>query len=1190
MSQVEVDSTGRYVIVVGRLYDTPVILANIYAPNWDDGAFFTKVFSRIPNIDTHRLILGGDMNCVLSPSLDRSSTKQMAPTKAASTISLFLETYGIADIWRFQNPTSRTYSFFSPVHKTYSRIDYFFVDKNLLPLITECDYHAIVISDHAPLVMILNIPNSHSNYRPWRFNTLLLSDETFVKFVSIQINIFLEFNQTPGMSSSVVWESMKAYLRGQIISYSAQLRKAQNERLERLTTDILNIDMLIASTPTPDLLKQRLMLQTEFNLLSTRHAENLINKTRYRTYEFGEKTGKILAHQLRQKTAAQSIPEIKDKFGIKHTDHVEINQCFQDYYSKLYTSESHNNKSLFDSFFDKLTIPSIDKETAADLEDPFSLQELITAAKSMQNGKSPGPDGFPSEFYKTFADQLAPILLLVFDETFESGSLPPTMRQAVISLILKKDKPPLECGSFRPISLLNVDSKLLAKILARRLEIILPSIISDDQTGFIKNRHSFFNLRRLYNILYDPTPPDTPEVIISLDAEKAFDRVEWDYLFYTLDRFGFGPKLISWIKILYFSPLAAVRTNSTLSPFFSLRRGTRQGCPLSPLLFAVAIEPLAAAIRSETGIKGIQRGTIEHKVSLYADDMLLYISDPLISIPKTIDLLNAFGRISGYKINLQKSELMPVNAAAKSTPPNLIPFKMSTHKFKYLGIWVTHHFKDLYKANFPPLMATLKQDLERWDILPLALGGRINTIKMNVLPRFLYIFQCLPIFLTKTFFMSIDRLISSFIWKKQRPRINKSILQRHRLHGGLGLPNFRFYYWAANISIMLHWKHYSLDNTPPKWLLLEGISCRSASLHALLCSKLPFSESISTYSANPIVKHSLKIWAQFRRSFSLNDFSIHAPITKNNMFAPSMTDEAYDGWAQRGLIKLSNMYDEGNCMSFEQLRLKYNIPRTHFFRFLQLRSFLSSSTSQFPSLPPDSFTDSLLSLNPNAKQVIGTVYSLLNSHDLQPLTLLKGQWEEDLGISLSDEAWQDALDRIHSSSVCLKHTVIQFKIVHRLHWSKVRLAKFTPDIDPTCDRCKQAPATLSHMFWQCPRLSDFWLSIFKFISEALEITIEPSAIVAIFGVIPPDTLVRRHAKIIIAFTTLLARRLILLKWKDTISPTFSHWIKDLMYHLTLEKIRCSTRRCSLSFEGIWQPVLTCIEKIDASKISTNNTP
>ena len=107
MSSAEADSAGRFIIAVGRLYITPVILANIYAPNWDNSSFFTNVFSRLPNMDTHHLILGSDMNCVLQPNLDHSSPKVSSSSKTVSTIQLFLKTYGIFDVLCFHNPTAR---------------------------------------------------------------------------------------------------------------------------------------------------------------------------------------------------------------------------------------------------------------------------------------------------------------------------------------------------------------------------------------------------------------------------------------------------------------------------------------------------------------------------------------------------------------------------------------------------------------------------------------------------------------------------------------------------------------------------------------------------------------------------------------------------------------------------------------------------------------------------------------------------------------------------------------------------------------------------------------------------------------------------------------------------------------------------------------------------------------------------
>lgn len=208
----------------------------------------------------------------------------------------------------------------------------------------------------------------------------------------------------------------------------------------------------------------------------------------------------------------------------------------------------------------------------------------------------------------------------MFDEGFNPQSLPPTLHQASISLLLKKGKDPHNCSSYRPISLLNVDVKILAKVLALCLESVLPTIVSSDQTGFIKSRHLFFNIRHVFNILYTSPSSQHPEVFLALDAEKAFDRVEWKYLFNVLCKpFGFGSSFISWVKLLYNPPLASVRTNDHFSSYFPLQRGTRQGCPLSPLFFALVMEPLAT-IRQCTDIKGIFRAL----TSLIAGNENLY--------------------------------------------------------------------------------------------------------------------------------------------------------------------------------------------------------------------------------------------------------------------------------------------------------------------------------------------------------------------------------------------------------------------------------------------------------------------------------------------------------------------------------------------------------------------------------------
>ncbi len=150
-------------------------------------------------------------------------------------------------------------------------------------------------------------------------------------------------------------------------------------------------------------------------------------------------------------------------------------------------------------------------------------------------------------------------------------------------------------------------------------------------------------MRRLLNIIQLSHRQKLASMVVSLDAEKAFDRVEWHFLS-VFNTFGLGDTFCSWVKLLYNRPLAAVRINGQSSAHFPLGRGTRQGCPLSPLLLAIFIEPLTTAVRNNPDITGISAGGREHKIALYADDILLLITNPQTSIPALLEVINQFSK------------------------------------------------------------------------------------------------------------------------------------------------------------------------------------------------------------------------------------------------------------------------------------------------------------------------------------------------------------------------------------------------------------------------------------------------------------------------------------------------------------------------------------------------------------------
>lgn len=170
------------------------------------------------------------------------------------------------------------------------------------------------------------------------------------------------------------------------------------------------------------------------------------------------------------------------------------------------------------------------------------------------------------DFHLIFNRNLLKILLQDYWLSVQEGRLPASMRSAVITLIHKKGKDPQYCGNYRPISLIYVDEKIIFKTLTARLERVLPNLVHADQVGFVKNRCSPDNLRRLLHIIWKSRNNIDPIVAFSLDVEKAFNKVEFAFLFYTLEKFGFGPSFMKWLQLVYTEPMATVLTNAVMSP------------------------------------------------------------------------------------------------------------------------------------------------------------------------------------------------------------------------------------------------------------------------------------------------------------------------------------------------------------------------------------------------------------------------------------------------------------------------------------------------------------------------------------------------------------------------------------------------------------------------------------------------
>lgn len=1074
------DQDGRIAYLKGNFAGEKIAFITCYAPNSYEPAFFCFLSKIITKMTGYQIILGGDMNAVLDPLLDRSTCTQ-STSSANSALKKLISNFSLVDIWRLQHHTRREYTFFSARHQTFSRIDYILISSGMVPFVQKAEIQYMSMSDHHANLCRFVFPNVSIRASRWRFNLTLLQNKEYSDQFKAGFFEFMLINKNSVKDIRFLWSAVKGYIRNKSIAFSSDLNKTQLKAISELET--IQSALIKQQQNYFDTDRQKILhtIESELNMLNLKRGEFLVHRARQSSYIDGSSPSFLLASKIRTNERLADIPFIMSNEGVLLNDPLSINLEFQHFYKTLYTSELDRPTSTkeLDSFFVGLNLPKLTANDMNFLDSPITLQELYDTLKLMKQGKSPGWDGLPPEFYLQFWADLGPILLEMIHTAIDQGGFHRDVNTAIISLLHKKGKDPSLCSSYRPISLINTDTKLYAKVLTRRLESVLPTLVHPDQTGFVKHRLSSDNIRRLFHIIHVASNLQSPCAVMSVDAEKAFDRLEWPYLWYTMNNMGFSDTFMNMLKILYYNPTAMVLTGNQCSPQFPIARGTRQGCPASALLFAISLEPLAQKIRLSEAVKPIRISNTYHKISLYADDLLIYMDQVPTTLPAVLDLFTKFSAISGYKINLTKSLLLPLNAAMIDLDTNTeIPV---VQNFRYLGIDIHPSLDRTITRNYRSMYNSIKANIDKWTNLTLSLAERISIVKMNILPRVNFLANMLPMPPPLGFWDKLQSRVSKYIWKGQFPRIRTTILQHDRMSGGLNVPNFELYYYAFMLRPLKNWFN---DNSKVPWVEIEKQIVSPFLLKDVLFSAL--SDRYCLEHFGPIVAHSIYIWNYVEKLGDWgSNWHLDTPIFRNNHLIIGGKSIYFPQWQKQGIYTLPDIMNDDGLRSFQDLKSDFNLPGSSFFFYLQLR--MAMRTYGVPWNQP-------LKMHPMVEMIktphpgvgfVSYVYKKMQ-HSTQSYMGIVQVWNTDLknyGLTID---WKRVWRNISDTSRNYNNQLLHYKMIHRFYLSPRKCCQLQITSSPFCLLCSQrSMGTYIHMFWECSGVRSFWVQIAQVLSDII---------------------------------------------------------------------------------------------------------
>ena len=771
----ECDVNGHIVSAKCMYSNSTLQLVNVYAPSGSDkksireDLFQNDLLYFLRN-NNQNLILGGDWNAITC----KRDCSNIQSDLVSPALTRLMNNLKFKDTWFLTNHLVE-YTFFRQNYG--SRLDRLYV-KDLQNSVSDTQNIPVSWSDHSMIKSTFRLDNvSRPGRGYWKLNCSILKQDVVIENFSERWE-WLKSKKSKFNNILEWWNFVKAELKLFFIKSSKNISQEKYGLLNLLRFQLK--DVITKYTSNPDDYQTMTMLKTKINAIQDNICEGVQIRAKLDEKMKGEKISSYLLSK--EKSSRYRLDRIVTSDGNCVTNSQAISYYVKNYYENLFKKEECDLDAQ-DEFLHFISKIIGEKENEL-LTAEITECELLTTIQGMNNGKSPGIDGLPVEFYKGLWPVIKEELFNVVKYILSHEMLSSKMNKGIIALTPKDGD--LECiANWRPITMLNVDYKIVAKIITNRVKPLLTKFISPEQVCCVNGRTIDANNILLRDVMYYANENKIEAALINLDWAKAFDRVDHDYLFRILFKLGFNIRFINWIKMLYIEAESSLCINGNISEPFSIKKSVRQGCPLSMILFIISQEPFFRMLKFRLSNYSLKLpNSLFLSIFGYADDSTVLVNDDR-GIRECFAVIHKYEIGTGAKLNKSKTSIFGIGDWKERVTWPVLGLKQIKNNCKILGIIYDNDYHISVNMNWKSIEENITKCIGAFHSRKLTLFQKAILINCRILAKCWYISNVYPIPIE--YAKRIQKIIFKYLWGGNYEPINRKTMYLPKCRGGCGI-------------------------------------------------------------------------------------------------------------------------------------------------------------------------------------------------------------------------------------------------------------------------------------------------------------------------------------------------------------------------------------------------------------------